>query len=236
MTREKLRELEYRYGLQRVQVAGAIETAELWAFRHDRLVTLCTVGAEQELCCTVFERDLAAGAAIIRTASLRSWVPGRVWLNDQPYLAGTNIQGIVVGDGDWAEVYPLTEPEAELVAVETISAITITLGRNTTALCDLFRNNAFPHVSDEFLSEEMVITSKLARDKPLRSLQYRKFGKFLALTDEEPAGYVDNPDNFEFFSALELLPRIHGSRLLLAAPRPGEQLRYGHNGWEYSVT
>ncbi|MEJ6014451.1 hypothetical protein WG936_11450 [Corynebacterium sp. H127] len=243
MSRDKIRQLEQRFGLQSARIAEEFNGVALYAFRHkvqDRyVVTVCTVGSEQEYSCTVFEADLPAAVATLRTVFLRTdgpWVPGRVWLNDVPFLAGTRIQGIVVGEGVLAPVFALTEPEAVLVARESIAALTITLGRDPFALCDLDRENALTDISDEELAGIQVITAKLATSAPLRRLEYTTFGKFVALTEEEPAGYADDPDNFEFRSALELLPRVHGSRLFFRAPKPGETLRYSVQGWEYSVS
>lgn len=235
MTSDKLRELEYRFGLQRVQVANAIPDCEVWAFRHDGLVTLCTVGAEQELSCTVQEQDLGAGAALLRVAALREWTPGRVWLNDQPLLTGTNIQGLVAIDGEWLEMIPLTEAEAELVAVETVSAIEITRGRQPLVFTDLFRSNAFEEVTDEDLQAITVFTSKHSEEAPLRKIRALMYHRFAAFTNEESAEYLADPDNFEKKTALEILPRLHGSRLFFQGEKIGEELTYGRNGWTYSV-
>lgn len=231
MTSEQLATLEAQLGQEYVQVHGT----DIWAFRHDGVVSLCTVGLPQNYRLDVYEPDLVAGVALLNVVLGRTdspWLPGRVWINDVPFLEGTRIQALVVGQGDWAPVYPLTVPEAELVARETLAAITIMHGRNPRAFCDLFRTNAFPEVSDTQLEAITVATSLLARTAPLRSLHTTEDGTIRALTDEEPVGYED----FEPHPALELLPRIHGSRLFFHQTRPGETLRYGHQGWEYSVT
>lgn len=238
MTTDKLRQLEYKYGLQRVQVIDPASPAEMWAFRHrvseTSLVTVCTIGAPQELCCTVFEPDLEAAAALLRVALRRQWTPGRVWINGQPLLTGTNIQGLVASPGDWMKIYPLTEVEAEFVAEQSLAAITIAEGRDPLALLDLFRSNTFPQLN--LPTGRVIITSKLARTAPLRSVSVTSYGRYLALTQEEPAGYLDDPDNVELLPVAEVLPRIHGAGLLFVDSRPGESLRYTHQGWEYSVT
>lgn len=244
MTEAKLRQLEYRYGLQRVEIHDPGMSAEVWAFRHRdasgaQLVTVCTVDQPQDFSITGFEADLGALVALLRTVLNRAdgiWLPGRVWLNDQALLLDTKIQGLVVGEGDWAEVFPLTELEANVVARETLSAITIVKSRAPDTLYDLFRENAFPDVTDDQLAEVKVFTSKQADSAPLRRIKALSYHRFAAFTNEEPEGYLEDPDNFEVKTALELLPRLHGSRLFFQGEAPGEQLSFGHKGWEYSVT
>lgn len=243
MTREKLRQLEYRYGLQRVQIKDPKVAAEIWAFRYREgertLVTVTTVDQPQDFLVTAFEEDLGAAVALLRLVLSRTdgpWVPGRVWLNDVPILEGTAIQGIVTAEGDWSEIVALTEAEAELVARETISAITICRGRNSTAFLDLFRKNAFQNITDEELAQTAVYVSTHARTAPLRKIKALAHHRFAAFTNEETSEYLGNPDNFERATAAEILPRVHGARLFFHGAEPGETLTYTAQGWQFSVT
>lgn len=235
----QLTQLEDRFGLQRVEVKDPGIAAEVWAFRHQldgaQLVTVCTVGEPRNLCLTTREADLPAGVALLRAALTREWTPGRVWLNDQPLLLGTHIQGLVALAGDWLELIPLTEEEAELVAVETISAITIARGRQPLVFTDLFRSNAFPEVTDADLAAITVFASKDAEVRPLRKIRALALHRFAAFTNEESAQFLADPDKFERKTALELIPRLHGSRLFFAGEKPGKELTYGRDGWVYSV-
>lgn len=241
MREDKLRQLEYRFGLQRVEIKDPGINAEVWAFRYrsedTQLVSVCTVAEPQDYCITVLEPDLGAAAALLRTVLQREdgpWQPGRVWLNDQPLLTGTSIQGLVVTGGELSQVYPLTEPEALLVAEETLSAITITSARRPLAFCELFRDNAFHSISDAELADIKVFGS--THPAPLRQIKALPYGRFAAFTMEESEDFLADPDNVEATTALALLPRLHGSRLFFRDSQPGELLTYGHNGWEYSVT
>ncbi|MEJ5998540.1 hypothetical protein [Corynebacterium sp. H130] len=239
MTDEKLRQLEYAYGLQRVQIKDPGLNAEIWAFRHTfdattKLVTVCTVSEPQDYCITVLEPDLGAAVALLRVVLGRKdspWIPGRVWLNDQPLLQGTAIQGLVVTEGQWSEIIALTEAEAELIARETLSAITITRARKPLAFCDLFRTNAMPEVSDEALSSITVFESKHSSVAPLRKIRAMPYHRFMVLTNEETEEFLADLDNFTRTTALAVIPRLHGSRLFFHGETPGEELTYGHSGW-----
>ncbi|AKK03586.1 hypothetical protein [Corynebacterium epidermidicanis] len=237
------------FGPEYVHLAETFGPASGLAFRRTvattSVVTAVTSGFQpRELACTMLEADLGAAVAVLHIAAARAeqelqgpWPDGRVWLNDQPILGGTLIQAIVARNHDVDEFYALTENEALVVAENSISALDIALARDPLAFADPLREDHWDRaaLSDEALASVGVLTSKLAHTAPLRCLEFKQFGKFVALTCEEPEDYFDDPDNFEVRQATELLPRLHGARTFFVDPRPGETLQYTALGWEYSV-
>lgn len=239
------------FGNEYVRIDEPIGTPPLGlvAFRrplgHTSTATVCTLGLKpRELVCTVDEEHLPAAVGILKIAVARqqqelhdAWPDGRPWLNDQPILGGTTMQALVVRQGEVDEVFALSEAEGMIVATNSRFALDLALARDPKALLDPFRDELWPaeEISDEALNEVGVLTSTLARTKPLREVHFTQFNRFLALTGEEPAGFLDDPANIEVRPATELLAKLYGARTFFARATPGERIWFTSAGWQYSI-
>ncbi|MDU0479208.1 hypothetical protein QVA66_08135 [Staphylococcus chromogenes] len=231
------------FGPEFVEVNATIADARTLAFRRNigphPAVTVTSLGLHpREVACTMLEEDLGAAVATLQVAVARPepWVPGRVWLNDQPFLGGTLIQALVMRTGTIDEFTALTEEEALVVAENSPSALMIAEARNPLAFADPTRDSYWTAPDLAAIADLPVLTSVLARSAPLRRVEFTEFRRFLATTGEEPADFLANPENIEVRPARELLSKLYGAKTFFIGATPGEAVQYTATGWEFSVT
>ena len=226
-------------------------------FERDGYMTAATVGLHRvpldagepaELTCdapagTPGAAVVTLGIAAERVVQTRrSLEPGKVWINEVPYLQGSTISAMLVPDDDphrtavrdasgavlghVRRVVMLTNVEARYVAEHGLAA----LPGDDEAL----RN---PHRADlvgiDRLQVQPVpcIVSKLLREQPARWVEVDHEGRFAALAMTETPEYLESPDNVEVWSLRTLVEKNPGLREFAVTAVPGDCARLTEDGW-----
>ncbi|WP_040159175.1 suppressor of fused domain protein [Nigerium massiliense] len=248
------------FGAQAVELesigGGAVR---LLGFEHEGYLTVATLGLHRvpldegepaELTCDADLDTVGAAVVTLRVAaehvvvSRRALVPGRVLVNEVPYLEGSTISGLVAldegeasavrsADGQVAgrlhRVVMLTNVEARYVAAYGLDALP------ERADAAALRNPERPDlvsVDDLPIPDVPVIVSRMLDDQPARWVEVDYAGRYVALTMAESDAFLDDPANLDVWPLARLVERNPGLREFAVSAVPGDCIRYSDDdGW-----
>lgn len=228
-------------------------------FQRDGYVTAVTLGLHRvplddgepaELRCDAATETVGAATVTLGIAAerlvqtRRALEPGKVWINEVPYLKGSNISAMVVADDDAGRtavrdeagavlghlrrVVMLTNLEARFVAQHGVDAL-------PGADAETLRNPERPDLvsADDLEVPAMpCIVSKLVRDRPARWVEVDREGRFAALTMTETEQFMEDADNFEVWALPRLVEANPGLREFAVTAVPGDCARLtDEDGW-----
>lgn len=256
-----------RFGVEpeimREPAGGRVRLA---VYPRGRVATVATLGLAQEaledgsrieLVCTVLTEHVAAAELGVRIAVRRilgefgraraALAPGDAWINTQPYVAGTSIQGIVAIDGAWdgrdttvrdasgrragafQEILLLTATEAKRVAHDGLGPLRRAALEHPGRLYDMLREDLVP--PPVMVPDVPCIVTAALHECEVGWMQRDASGAWLASTGSESPEYLADAANFEQWRLANVVAGTPELRDFALTARPGEYLMREGGGW-----
>ena len=247
--------LQDRFACDPVVMDQLDDDVLILGWEKDGLVTAATFGLWHrqlpecvEYLCEV--DAVAAGAAPIALrvcvervlATQQALVARDLWINDQPFLKGSRMWGLLVAD-DPDEQTAIRDSAGQIVGhARRILMLTrneaLAAGEHGTSILSAndpaYRDPDHADLVDLQLvpvPQVEVIASEYLADNPVQLVLRRADGEYLALSGVEQPGDSSRPEHFGLVPAADLVERNPGIRDFMLNGAAGEAVSLREGGW-----